>query len=154
MNTKQFLIKSGLALICVMGLLSIGLWAVSTPQASTTGTLFPFYSPIPPLGEPQITLVKTVDNDNPTVDDEITYTLTYHNANPGTQAFNVRLYDFIPAGVQFISSNPAVTAIHNGALLFAAFKSTYECACWWAMNDCTTTRWYWRTASHLPTLRC
>jgi uncharacterized repeat protein (TIGR01451 family) len=119
MNTKQFLVKSGLALICVIGLLSIGLWVVSTPRASTVGT-FPFYSPIPPVGEPQIELVKTVDNANPTVDDEITYTLTYRNTSPGTQAFNVRLYDFIPAGVQFVSSNPAVTAIHNGALLFAA----------------------------------
>ena len=48
------------------------------------------------------------------------YTLSYSNTQPGSQAFDVRLYDFLPAGAQFISSNPPATVYPNGVLLFTA----------------------------------
>jgi uncharacterized repeat protein (TIGR01451 family) len=52
--------------------------------------------------------------------DQISYTLTYSNTEPGSQAFNVRLYDFLPAGVQLISAIPPATLYPNGTLLFTA----------------------------------
>ena len=119
MSTKQLFNRSVIALACVAGLLSLGLWLLSLPQPSAADT-FPFDSPIPPVGDPQLELAKTVDNDKPQVGDEIEYTLTYANTKPGTQAFNVRLYEFLPAGVQFLSSNPNPTAYQDKALLFTA----------------------------------
>jgi uncharacterized repeat protein (TIGR01451 family) len=44
--------------------------------------------------------------------------LRYSNTNLGSQAFAVRLYDFLPAGVQYISSSPLATQLPNGLLLF------------------------------------
>jgi len=52
--------------------------------------------------------------------EQITYTLTYSNTNPGSQAFNVRLYDFLPAGAQLVSTNPAAASYSEGVLLFTA----------------------------------
>jgi uncharacterized repeat protein (TIGR01451 family) len=51
---------------------------------------------------------------------QINYTLSYSNTNPGSQAFSVRLYDFLPAGVQYLSSYPSATPYPNGVLLFTA----------------------------------
>lgn len=107
------------ALVGGAGLLLLGLWLWSAPQASTA-ELFPLYSPIHPVGDPQIVLEKTINNPNPQVGDEVVYTLTYANTNPGSQAFNVRLYEFLPAGVQFLSSNPVADLSTGGALLFTA----------------------------------
>ena len=53
MSTKRFFNRSVIALTCVAGLLSLGLWLLSLPQPSTADT-FPFDSPIPPVGDPQL----------------------------------------------------------------------------------------------------
>jgi uncharacterized repeat protein (TIGR01451 family) len=65
-------------------------------------------------------LKKTVDNAAPAPGDQINYTLSYSNTQAGSQAFNVQLYDFLPAGAQFISSNPPATLYPNGVVLFTA----------------------------------
>ncbi len=118
---KPFWVKATLALIGVAGLWLLGAWLLSAPTLNASDALprLTFQSPIPPSGNPQLGLAKTVDNDTPTSGDEIVYTLTYSTTNPGSQAFNVRLYDFLPAGVQLVSTNPSAS-YRNGALLFTA----------------------------------
>ena len=103
--------KATLALIGVAGLWLLGSWLTSTPATNASDALarLAFQSPVPPVGNPQLSLLKTVDKDTPTADEEIVYTLTYSTTNPGSQAFNVRLYDFLPAGVQFVSANPSAS---------------------------------------------
>jgi uncharacterized repeat protein (TIGR01451 family) len=118
---KSFLARAALSLIGMAGLWLLGIWLTSTPttRASDAIAQLTFQSPIPPVGNPQLSLVKTVDNDTPQAGDEIVYTLTYSTTNSGSQAFNVRLYDFLPAGVQFVSANPSAS-LQDGALLFTA----------------------------------
>jgi uncharacterized repeat protein (TIGR01451 family) len=119
MNTRRISVPMIIAVMCVAGLLAVSLWLLFTPRSSTADA-FTFYSPIPPIGNPQISLTKTIDNPHPQVGDEIVYTLTYANTNPGAQAFNVRLYDFLPAGLQFVSSDPIADAVLGRTVLFTA----------------------------------
>jgi uncharacterized repeat protein (TIGR01451 family) len=117
MKTKRLSIQLVVAGIGLAGVLLIGLWALSSPR-STTADAFVLYSPIPPEGNPQFGLAKTVDNDNPQPGDEIVYTLTYSNTIPGSKAFNVRLYEFLPAGIQYLSANPVPDAAADGMLVY------------------------------------
>ncbi len=107
-----------LALVLLVGIGFVA-WLLSTPSLDAASRLAPltFTSPI---GNPQFSLGKTVDNNAPAAGDQISYTLSYANTQLGSQAFNVRLYDFLPAGAQFISSNPPATLQPNGVLLFTA----------------------------------
>jgi uncharacterized repeat protein (TIGR01451 family) len=113
--------KATLALIGVAGLWLLVSWLTSAPATNASDAIagLAFQSPIPPVGNPQLGLLKTVDEDTPTANEEIVYTLTYSTTNPGSQAFNVRLYDFLPAGVQFVSANPSAS-FQDGAVLFTA----------------------------------
>ena len=120
MMTKSFLVKSICVLIGVAGLWLLGVWLLSVPQLSASEALPALLTFDSPIGNPQLALDKTVDNEAPEPDSEITYTLTYSNTDPGSQAFNVRLYDFLPAGVQFLSASPSATTHTNGVLLFTA----------------------------------
>ena len=120
MITKSFLAKSIFVLIGVAGLWLLGVWLLSVPQLSASEALPALLTFDSPIGNPQLALDKTVDNEAPEPDSEITYTLTYSNTDPGSQAFNVRLYDFLPAGVQFLSASPSATTHTNGVLLFTA----------------------------------
>jgi len=115
---KSLLVKSVLALICVTGLWLLGVWLLSIPQSNASGALSAPLTFQSPIGHPRLALDKTVDNDAPESNSEITYTLSYSTTNPGSQVFNVRLYDFLPAGVQFLSSSPPATTHTNGVLLF------------------------------------
>lgn len=116
---KPFFVKATLALIGVAGLWLLGTWLLSAPTSNASGALPALLTFQSPIGNPQLGLVKTVDNDAPTPDDVIEYTLAYSTTNPGSQAFNVRLYDFLPAGVQLVSTNPSAS-YQDGALLFTA----------------------------------
>jgi uncharacterized repeat protein (TIGR01451 family) len=119
MNTKRFLSKPGLALVCVAGLAFIGFWFLSPAPMSGAGAFSPDSPiPFPPIGNPELELEITVDNENPQVGDEIVYTLSYANVVAGSQAFIIRLYYFMPAGVQFVSTDPETDAYQDGALLF------------------------------------
>ena len=93
-------------------------WLLSTPSLRASSQLAPLTFTSPPVGNPQLSLQKTVDNNSPAPGDQINYTLSYSNTQPGAQAFNVKLFDFLPAGAQFLSSNPPATVYPNGILLF------------------------------------
>jgi uncharacterized repeat protein (TIGR01451 family) len=72
-----------------------------------------------PVGNPELRIDKTVDNDAPQPGDLIEYTLAYSTTHPGSQAFNVALYDFLPDGVEFVSSSPP--GFHSdGMVVFTA----------------------------------
>ena len=120
-NTKldQALFVRTAIILALMAGIGLGAWLLSTPNLKAANYLAPltFTSPI---GNPQFNLDKTVDNNAPAPGDQISYTLSYSNTQLGSQAFNVRLYDLLPAGVQFISSNPPATPNPNGVLLFTA----------------------------------
>lgn len=118
MITRSLLVKSVLALICVAGLWLLGVWLLSIPQSNASGALTAPLTFQSPIGNPRLALDKTVDDDAPEPNSEITYTLSYSTTNPGSQVFNVRLYDFLPAGVQFLSASPPATTHTNGMLLF------------------------------------
>jgi uncharacterized repeat protein (TIGR01451 family) len=98
-------------------------WLLAAPALNASSRLAPltFTSPI---GNPQFSLQKAVDNNAPAPGDQITYTLSYSTTEPGSQAFNVQLYDFLPAGAQFISSTPPATPYPNGVLLFTVPSAT------------------------------
>ena len=115
---ELFPIRSVVVLICVAGLAVFSAWLLSTPGLKASGGLssLTFTSPI---NNPQLGLAKTVDNSAPAPGGQIIYTLIYSNTNPGSEAFNVRLYDFLPAGVELVSTNPPVVP-SDGVLLFTA----------------------------------
>ena len=120
-NGRTLFARASLALVGIASVWLLGAWLTSTPASRASDQLrrLTFESPIPPIGDPQLNLVKTVDDDSPAANEEIVYTLSYSTTNPGSQAFNVRLYDFLPAGTQFLSSNPTAS-YQNGMLLFTA----------------------------------
>ncbi len=118
-NLKSLVAQITFLTVIVVAGLWMGAWIMSIPSSHASDTL-----PAPlifqsPIGNPILNVEKTVDNDNPGPGDEIVYTLTYSSTNPGSQAFNARLYDFLPAGVQLVSSDPSVPLV-DGALLFTA----------------------------------
>ena len=94
---------------------------LSLPQQSEAGAALPkpllFDSPI---GNPVLAIDKTANNTNPQPGDFVNYTLSYANTEAGSQAFNVRVYDFLPSGVQYISASPAPVSSADGILLFTA----------------------------------
>ena len=119
-RTQLFLVRVIFTLIGMVGLWLLGIWLLSAPALSASNT---FPAPLTfqsPIGNPQLVLDKTIDNDTPQPNSEIVYTLAYSTTNPGSQAFNVWLYDFLPAGVQFVSANPPPASYANGVLLFTA----------------------------------
>ena len=120
MTSVSFPVRTVVGLIGVIGLVGWGVWFLSTPglnASSGTGSLLTF---ITPIGNPQFGLSKTVDNSAPTAGAQINYTIRYSDTNPGSKAFNVRLYDFLPPGAQLVSTNPPATVFPDGALLFTA----------------------------------
>lgn len=119
MSAKRSIFWLMLVLVGAAGLLFWGTWLLSTPRPSTADA-FSFASPIPPTGVPKLGLTKTINNDAPKAGDEIVYTLTYSNTIQDTQAFNVRLFDFLPVGLQFLSSDPAADILQDGVILFSA----------------------------------
>ncbi|MGC9393620.1 MAG: DUF7507 domain-containing protein [Anaerolineae bacterium] len=105
--------------LAIVGILFIV--GLSVPQESEAGAVarqaLLFESPI---GNPALTINKTADNTTPQPGDIVNYTISYANTNFGSQAFNVRLYDFLPAGVQYINAVPSPVSSSGGTLLFTA----------------------------------
>ncbi len=114
----SLLLRAIIALSLLAGI-GFAMWLLGTPSLNASSNLAPlaFTSPI---GNPQLGLNKTVDNTAPAPGDQINYTVSYSNTQPGSQAFNVQLYDFLPAGAQLVGSNPVATVYPNGVLLFTA----------------------------------
>ena len=118
--TESFPPRSILTLIFVVGLALFSAWVLSTPGLKASSGFPSALTFTSPIGNPQFGLRKTVDNNAPMSGEQITYTLAYSNTRSGSQAFNVRLYDFLPAGAQVVSTNPAATSYSDGVLLFTA----------------------------------
>ena len=116
-SNRSSFVRAIMALVLLAGS-GFAAWLSSTPSLSASARLAPLTFTSPPVGNPQLSLQKTVDNTSPAPGDQINYTLSYSNTQPGAQAFNVKLFDFLPAGAQFLSSNPPATAYPNGILLF------------------------------------
>ena len=117
MSQSSF-VRAIIALALLAGI-GFGAWLLSTPSLQAASQLAPL-TLISPIGNPQLGLSKSIDNSAPAPGAQVNYTLSYSNTQPGSQAFDVRLYDFLPAGAQFISSNPPATVYPNGVLLFTA----------------------------------
>lgn len=115
-STTKWTAFFSFAIVGMLFVIGLGL-----PQTSEAGniTLKPltFESPI---GNPVLAIDKTADQTTPQPGDIVNYTLSYANTESGAQAFNVRLYDFLPAGVQYISASPAPVSVADGILLFTA----------------------------------
>ena len=73
-----------------------------------------------PIGNPQLAIDKQVSDPQPVSGDTITYTLRYSDTQAGSQAFNVYVYDFLPAGLNYLSANPAPASVNNNTLIFTA----------------------------------
>jgi uncharacterized repeat protein (TIGR01451 family) len=114
--SQSLFVRAIIALSLLAGI-GLGTWLLSTPSLNAASQLAPL-TLTSPIGNPQLGLNKSVDNSAPAPGAQINYTLSYSNTQPGSQAFNVRLYDFLPAGAQFISSNPPAAIYPNGVLLF------------------------------------
>jgi uncharacterized repeat protein (TIGR01451 family) len=119
-RTHPFLVQAIFTLIGMVGLVLLGAWLLPAPALNASNTPLAALTFQSPIGNPQLALDKTINNDAPQPNSEIIYTLAYSATNPGSQAFNVWLYDFLPAGVQFVSANPSPASYANGVLLFAA----------------------------------
>ena len=117
MSQSSF-VRAFVALALLAGI-GLGAWLLSTPSLQAASRLAPL-TLISPVGNPRLGLSKSVDNSAPAPGAQVNYTLSYSNTQPGSQAFDVRLYDFLPAGAQFISSNPPATVYPDGVLLFTA----------------------------------
>ncbi len=106
--------------VVLVGVIGLGKWIFDAGEISASNALpapLAFQSPI---GNPELTLEKSVNNAAPKPGDIIAYELTYDNIVPGSQGFNLRLYDFLPAGVEYVSASPPPTSRANGILFFTA----------------------------------
>ena len=114
--------KWSILLIVVILIGAIGLltWLMPANRSQAAGKEPGAATFISPIGNPQLGLIKRVNNTAPVPGSVLTYTLSYSNLIPGSTAFAVRLYDFLPTGVQYLSSNPPATPDVNGTLLFTS----------------------------------
>ena len=106
--------------VVLVGVIGLGKWIFDAGEISASNALpapLAFQSPI---GNPELTLEKSVNNAAPKPGDIIAYELTYDNIVPGSQGFNLRLYDFLPAGVEYVGASPPPTSSANGILFFTA----------------------------------
>ena len=114
--SQSLFVRAIIALSLLAGI-GLGTWLLSTPSLNAASHLAPL-TLLSPIGNPRLGLNKSIDNSAPAPGDQVNYTLSYSNTQPGSQAFDVRLYDFLPVGAQFMSSNPPATVYPNGVLLF------------------------------------
>lgn len=119
-NVKSLLFQAVLFTLVVVAGLWLGAWMLSIPTSNASDILpAPLFQS--PIGDPQLHVAKTVDNNSPEPGEEIWYTLTYSATSttgyPNPMAYDVRLYDFLPAGVEFVSSAPLASYV-DGSLLF------------------------------------
>ena len=116
---RQSLFVRAIIALSLLAGIGLGTWLLSTPSLKAASYLTPL-TLLSPIGNPQLALTKNIDNSAPAPGDQVNYTLSYSNTQPGSQAFNVRLYDFLPAGTQLLASNPPAAEYPNGVLLFTA----------------------------------
>lgn len=110
--------------LLILGAL-VGVWLFSSSFLSASSfansdsfrALLVFRSPI---GNPELVLSKTINDSTPKPGEEVSYVLAYSNTRYGSQAFNIRLYEFLPDGVDLVSTYPVADYNANGVLIFNA----------------------------------
>lgn len=102
-----------LGVLAGAGLLASLMLITSTPDRSHVFSQSPLPTPTP---NSQLALTKSIDNGAPSPDDIVTYTLAYSASE--SPATDVQLYDFLPAGVQLLSTNPPFASYANGVVVF------------------------------------
>jgi len=112
-------LRTALVLGALVGLWFLSAWLLSAPELNAS-QLLPALTFQSPIGNPQLAVDKVIDKNAPKPGEIVAYTLTYSNTNPGSQAFNIRLYDFLPAGIEVLSSAPLPVYDENGVLIFSA----------------------------------
>ncbi|MFP4394061.1 MAG: DUF11 domain-containing protein [Anaerolineales bacterium] len=108
------------------GVIGLGKWIFDAGELSAADA---FPAPLAfqsPIGNPVLTLDKKVNNAAPKPGDLISYGLTYANIEPGARGFNLRLYDFLPAGLEYVGANPGPDSVANGILLFTATNTDQD----------------------------
>ncbi len=106
--------------VVLVGMIGLGKWIFDAGEISASDVLpapLAFQSPI---GNPELTLEKSVNDEAPKPGDLVSYELAYDNIVPGSKGFNLRLYDFLPAGVEYAGASPPPTSITDGILFFTA----------------------------------
>lgn len=106
--------------IILVGVIGLGKWIFDAGELSAADAIPAPLTFDSPIGNPVLTLDKAVNNAAPKPGDIVTYELTYANITPGSQGFNLRLYEFLPAGVKYLGASPPATSNMNGILLFTA----------------------------------
>lgn len=87
----------------------VGLQLDNLQAVAPSVTTFNFASP----GSSDLSLLKTVDNANPTVGGVVRFTITVNNAGPDGVS-GVEVTDLLPAGLTFISSAPSQGTYNSG----------------------------------------
>jgi uncharacterized repeat protein (TIGR01451 family) len=123
-QNKRFY-KFSLQALRVIGVLAVawflGSQLLTSSQSITPYTLSQSIIPTPtftptPVAVPQLALDKAIDDEEPSPGDVVTYTLSYSAS--GAPATDVTIYDFLPAGVQLISTDPAYESYIDGVVIF------------------------------------
>ncbi len=97
-------------------ILLLSFWLMSPPDLEALSWNAPVM--LSPIGYPELGIAKSVNNSHPASGDEITYTLAYSNAVLNAVAVDAQVYDFLPAGVQFITASLEPITVANNVLLF------------------------------------
>lgn len=100
-----------LGVLAGVGLLTSILTTTLTSDRSRVLSQSPLPTPYP-----QLALDKSIDNEAPNASDIVTYALAYSASE--SPATNVQLYDFLPAGVQLLSTDPPFTSYADGVIVF------------------------------------
>ncbi|MBP7533650.1 MAG: DUF11 domain-containing protein, partial [Chitinophagales bacterium] len=70
-----------------------------------------------------LSLTKTVDNEFPSINTNVTFTLTLTNQSTSTDATNVTVQDLLPAGLTFVSANTADGSYDSGTGVWSLSSS-------------------------------
>ncbi len=101
----------------------LALWVWFGPELGAERTLSRPLALISPINNPVLRLDKGADNTRPRVGDVVTFTLSYANVQTDSVAYNVRLYEFLPAGARYLSASPNPASIIDGNTLLFEFLS-------------------------------
>lgn len=102
------------------GILLLFLWFGFVPELGAASILSKPLTFDSPIGNPVLAFDKTADVISAEPGDIVQYTLSYSNTQQDSLAYNVRLYDFLPAGAAYVSASQITTLLPDGVLMFTA----------------------------------
>ncbi|MBN1301900.1 MAG: DUF11 domain-containing protein [Melioribacteraceae bacterium] len=83
---------------------------ISPPTAENTVTIIYTYTP----ASVDLAINKIVNIPNPTLNTNVTYTITLQNQTATQAATNIKVEDILPAGLLYVSSTPSVGTYNSG----------------------------------------